>query len=348
MTHFWVRAEGRPNEERVGVMPAGVQALMSAGHRVTVEDDPTRAIATSEYRTAGAEIAAAEAWRDAPHDAVIVGLKELPDDGTALRHTHVMFGHAYKGQADGPKLLRRFREGGGTLLDLESLVDPSGRRVAAFGVWAGFAGAAMSLFAWAAQKHGTAMAPGRIWSSSVSMADAVRSELGGAAPHVIVIGANGRVGSGAVDLCQKVGAQVTRWDMAETAHGGPFPEVLAHDVFLNCILAMPGVPVFFPRESLGADRTLGVIGDIACDPTSDFNPVPVYGAATSWEAPVVRVHDDPVLDVMAIDNLPSMLPREASEDFAGQLLPHLTAYETDPDGVWARARAEFEAHVSKV
>ncbi len=33
--------------------------------------------------------------------------------------------------------------------------------------------------------------------------------------------------------------------------------------------------------------------------------------------------DDPPLDVMAIDNLPSLLPVESSEDYAGQLLPAL-------------------------
>ena len=46
--------------------------------------------------------------------------------------------------------LRRFRDGGGTLYDLEYLTDENGRRMAAFGYWAGYAGAAVSLKAWAA------------------------------------------------------------------------------------------------------------------------------------------------------------------------------------------------------
>ena len=32
--------------------------------------------------------------------------------------------------------------------------------------------------------------------------------------------------------------------VAETASGGPFPEILQHEMFLNCILARPGCPVF--------------------------------------------------------------------------------------------------------
>ncbi len=88
-----------------------------------------------------------------------------------------------------------------------------------------------------------------------------------------------------------------------------------------------------------------MIGDIACDPDSDYNPVPVYDRATTWQAPALRVHDDAPLDVMAIDNLPSMLPLESSEDFAGQLLPTLLQLQGDENGVWARARAIFVANL---
>ncbi|MEM9350807.1 MAG: saccharopine dehydrogenase, partial [Pseudomonadota bacterium] len=94
-----------------------------------------------------------------------------------------------------------------------------------------------------------------------------------------------------------------------------------------------------------AQRKLAVIGDIACDPDSDFNPVKVYDRVTSWEAPALRVHDAPPLDVTAIDNLPSMLPKESSEDFAGQLLPSLKKLPNMSDE-WSRATAEFERAMS--
>jgi saccharopine dehydrogenase (NAD+, L-lysine-forming) len=87
-----------------------------------------------------------------------------------------------------------------------------------------------------------------------------------------------------------------------------------------------------------------VIGDIACDPTSDFSPVKVYDAVTNWETPARRVHETPPLDVMAIDNLPSLLPRESSEDYAAQLLPSLLTLGAIGEGVWARAQTEFERH----
>jgi saccharopine dehydrogenase (NAD+, L-lysine-forming) len=54
------------------------------------------------------------------------------------------------------------------------------------------------------------------------------------------------------------------------------------------------------------------------------------------------VHDQPVLDVTAIDNLPSMLPAESSEDFAEQLLPHLLTLDHIGQGVWGRAQDWFD------
>ncbi|WP_397541740.1 saccharopine dehydrogenase [Roseovarius salis] len=351
MTHLWVRAEQRPNEERTGLTPEGAGALVTRGVRVTVEESATRILPAGDYAAAGCDIAPAGSWPDAPRDAIILGLKELPDDGTPLPHRHIMFGHAYKGQHTGRRLLERFKAGGGTLYDLEYLTDGDGRRVAAFGYWAGYAGAAVSLKAWAAQRQGGICPPVATWPDKEALLSELRRDLdaaGDARPTAIVIGALGRVGTGAADLCEAMGIAPTRWDIDETRHGGPFPEILAHDIFFNCILARPGTPVFVPSPALTAERRLTVVGDIACDPDSDYNPVPVYDHATSWAAPVTRVHDDPPLDIMAIDNLPSLLPRESSEDFAAQLLPSLMRLDKLDSGVWARAEATFRKHIEEV
>ena len=351
MTHLWLRAEQRENEARTGLTPEGARALIDAGIRVTVEESSARALPMQSYLEAGAEAAPENSWPDAPRDAIIFGLKELPDDGTPLPHRHIMFGHAFKGQHSGKELLRRFKAGGGTLYDLEYLVDEAGRRVAAFGYWAGFAGAAVSLMAWAAQQQGGICAPvGAYPGKDALLADlAARLDATGQPrPRAIVIGALGRVGTGAADLCEAMDIAVTKWDMEETASGGPFPEILDHDIFLNCIFARPGTPVFVPKSALTAPRRLTVVGDIACDPDSDYNPVPIYSRATTWQAPAFRAHASPPLDVMAIDNLPSMLPVESSKDYADQLLPSLLTLSNLSSGVWARAEAEYEKHLSEV
>ncbi|APO88399.1 saccharopine dehydrogenase [Donghicola sp. JL3646] len=341
--HLWVRAEQRQNEERFGITPKGVADLLAKGFKVTVEESSQRVIPISEYSGTGCDIAPEGSWETAPHDAIIFGLKELPETGTPLHHRHIMFGHAYKGQPSGRVLLDRFKAGGGTLYDLEYLTYEDGRRVAAFGYWAGYAGAAVTALALAAQP--TECSPVTTFSSATDMANTVRDALNGRPTTALIIGALGRVGSGAAALCEAAGIHVTKWDMAETASGGPFPEVLDHDLFFNCILAQPGTPVFVPASTTTDPRKLRAIGDIACDPESDFSPIKVYDRTTTWDAPIIRVHDNPPLDVMAIDNLPSLLPRESAEDYAEQLFAHLATLDQIDKDVWGRAKATFDKHL---
>jgi len=341
---IWMRSEPRENEARAPMVPKGAAQMVEKGWRVVVEDAPERCIPTDAYRAIGCEIVPAGSWVDAPSDAIILGLKELPEDGTPLRHRHIMFGHAYKGQASGRALLDRFKSGGGTLLDLEYLVDETGRRVAAFGYWAGYAGAALSVMAWGHQQRGETLQAVDAFASAEAMASQVRNTID-KAPSALIIGALGRVGSGATDLCKAVGMTPTGWDMAQTAHGGPFPEILQHDILLNCILAHEGAPVFVQADAGDAQRKLSVIGDIACDPESAFSPIKVYGQTTTWDTPTLRTHRDPPLDVMAIDNLPSLLPVESTDDFARQLLPHLLVLDHLEKGVWGRAQDTFHSHL---
>ena len=351
MVHLWMRAEQRANERRFGLTPEGAGQLLKAGFQVSVEESASRAMAAEAYRQAGCEIVKENSWPEAPRDAIIFGLKELPDDGTPLPHRHIMFGHAYKGQPDGQRLLKRFKAGGGTLYDLEYLVDANGRRVSAFGYWAGFAGAAVTIKCWASAKVGGLCGPVAPYESAEEMVADVAAGLELSStdvPRVIVIGALGRVGTGARDLCQRAGIKTTNWDIEETRDREAFPEIFDHDIFLNCILAMPGCPVFVPANRLANLGQLSAIGDIACDPTSEFSPIKVYDRVTTWNAPALRVSDDPILDVMAIDNLPSLLPRESSEDFAGQLLPYLGRLNNIDTDVWGRAAATFKNHLGNV
>lgn len=331
--HLWLRAESKPGEERAPVTPAGVRRLRDAGVQVTVEASPTRVFTDDEYAAAGATMAQTGAWPAAPHDAVILGIKELPTSDAPLVHRHVFFAHAFKEQKGWRDILRRFQAGGGTLLDLEYLKNSDGRRVAAFGYWAGYVGAAVGVLAVAHLRTGSAAPMGAVrpWPGREQLIAACTAALGAApAPSTIVLGAKGRSGSGAVALLGAVGAPVTSWDLAETRAGGPFDAILAHELFVNAVLVMGPMKPFVTRAQLvnaGLARRLAVIADVSCDPHSPHNPVPLYDDTTTMERPTVRAiggrGDVAPLDVVAIDHLPSLLPRESSEDFAEQLLPHL-------------------------
>ncbi|MCR9246022.1 MAG: saccharopine dehydrogenase [bacterium] len=341
-THFWLRAESKPFERRTALPPESAKALLDAGYSLTIEADPDRIFGLDEYPDCGR--AEAHSWQEAPEDAVIIGLKELPDDGSELRHRHVHFAHVFKEQRGWQDTLRRFDSGGGALFDLEFLAHENGRRVAAFGYWAGYVGAVLGAAHCDRLRNGAVL---RL-EPPYSFPDrgALEALVGQPPESAIVMGALGRCGSGAVDALTKLGVHgITRWDKNETAGGGPFDAILDHELFVNCVLLGLQIPPFVSREQIGAkqDRALRVVADVSCDPTSPWNPVPIYDAITTVEAPTVRAIESPPLDVMAIDHLPSLLPRESSEDFGSQLLPHLLEFDSDPNGVWARAFALFQA-----
>ena len=144
-----------------------------------------------------------------------------------------------------------------------------------------------------------------------------------------------------------MGVAVTKWDMAETASGGPFPEVLQHEIFLNCILARPGCPVFVPAAAKTAPRTLTVIGDIACDPTSDFSPIKVYDRATDWARAGAARRGDPAARRDG-DRQPALASPRGKQrglcEAAAALAAH--PHTTSSAGVWGRAFSEFTRHTA--
>jgi saccharopine dehydrogenase (NAD+, L-lysine forming) len=124
-----------------------------------------------------------------------------------LPHTHVQFAHCYKQQAGWSSVLARFYRGGGTLYDLEFLNDANGRRVAAFGFHAGFAGAAAGALAYAAQKNGEKLGRLEPYLNEQAMVTDVKAKLRGRekTAKALIIGALGRCGRGAVDFFRKIG-----------------------------------------------------------------------------------------------------------------------------------------------
>ena len=61
------------------------------------------------------------------------------------------------------------------------------------------------------------------------------TKTGGNSPRILVIGAWGRCGRGALDLCKAVGIpedNLLEWDYPHTQKGGPFTEIRESDVSL--------------------------------------------------------------------------------------------------------------------
>ncbi|BCS22468.1 saccharopine dehydrogenase (NAD+, L-lysine-forming) [Aspergillus puulaauensis] len=364
---IWLRAETKPAEARSALTPTTCKALIDAGYEVTVERSTQRIFDDEEFTKIGAPLVEEGSWvKDAPKDAYILGLKELPEDDFPLEHVHISFAHCYKGQGGWEQVLSRWPRGGGTLLDLEFLTDDVGRRVAAFGFSAGYAGAALAVKNWAWQlthPEGEPLTGETPYANQDLLIESVKASLqagqkqSGRSPKILVIGALGRCGKGAVQLAKDVGipdTDIIKWDMEETKKGGPFKEIVEEsDIFVNCIYLSSKIPHFVNVESLDTPkRRLSVICDVSADTTNPNNPIPVYNITTTFDKPTVPVSlpggsQGTPLSVISIDHLPSLLPRESSEMFSEALMPSLLQLKDRENArVWKQAEELFNEKVA--
>jgi saccharopine dehydrogenase (NAD+, L-lysine-forming) len=344
--HLWVRHEARSTERRAPVVPADVRRLVDCGLRVTVEESPQRVFDLDDYAAAGAETAATGSWVDAPEDAWILGIKELPDSPDELHHRHIYFAHSFKGQDDAVRTLTRFEQGRGRLFDIEYLTDDNGRRVVAFGYWAGYVGAALGIL----QLGGVLETPLAPTDKDTLDAQVRAAGLDSVETLAVVTGARGRSGRGAVDALAVAGIAPMRWDRSET-RTRDVSHLLEHDLLVNCVLTTVPTTPFVTKDDLDRRRRLSLLADVTCDVTSATNMLPVNTAITSWESPVRRVtgREGGWMDVIAVDNLPSLLPREASITFSADLTPHLLGLADHPPvGPWAAADKAKDDAVSRL
>lgn len=332
----------------------------------------------------GCKLAPHNTWEKLPADIPIIGLKELPAPGPPLHNTHIQFAHCYKHQAGWVDVLSRFKQGGGKLYDLEFLEDANGRRVAAFGWHAGFAGAALGLLELAEQvqdpQNGKLGPQTRYPNENELIAHAskqleiIKSKRSDGKVKALIVGALGRCGRGAISFLERAGVapeDIVRWDIQETsAKQGPYQEMLDVDIFVNCIYLNQPIPPFLSRqfiEEAGSKRRLGVVVDVSCDTTNPNNPLPIYDINTTFDQPTVPVQLQaglPPMSVISIDHLPTLLPREASEGFSEDLLPSLlqlpyvlpqnpktqdsgAGKEEGKGAVWTRAEKLFHHHLAE-
>jgi len=410
--HIWLRDEVKPNEQRTALTPHCVQQLIQAGFQVTVERSKTRIFPDDQYeQIEGVQLVPSNHWIDnapnaqsLPH-TLVVGLKELAtrkqepylllnneeaeeeDDNNkmfSIAQRHVLFAHCYKGQSNWRENIDRFASVNGEILDLEFLNWDNGRRVAAFGVAAGYAGMAVGLIVWARQqlalKNGTAMSVEKLhpYLQKEDLISEIRSLLDqvGRIPKVLVIGALGRCGKGSIDLAESVGVSgddnLVKWDMEETKRGGPFPELLDVDILVNDIYLMGKIAPFLTKQMIdeAPQRRLTVFVDVSCDVGNPNNPLNLIDDITTFDVPSRRIveanESTQPLDVIAIDHLPSLTPKESSIDFCSQLLEHILNLKdvdfslpvtessgsdlnegTEAQRVWTRARALYVKKVNE-
>ncbi len=109
-----------------------------------------------------------------------------------------------------------------------------------------------------------------------------------------------------------------------------------------------GAPYIYTREDVKSeDFNIKVVADVSCDidgpvastirPSTIADPIYGYDPETETE---IDYKDSKAIVVMAVDNLPCELPKDASEGFGEMFLEHVLPafFNDDKDGVLQRAR----------
>jgi alpha-aminoadipic semialdehyde synthase len=361
-----------------------------------------RAYSDDEYRAASLPIA-----EDLEECPLIVGLKEIPVEVLERGKTYIYFSHVIKGQSFNMPMLQRALELGCTIVDYEKIADDRGKRLIAFGNYAGLAGMIDTLWALGRRldEEGMESPFSQLKQASqykdlseakeaiAAVGDVIAS--GGLSdelrPLVVGIAGYGNVSKGAQEILDLL--PVTELTATQLLNGerwadddrsilkvvfreedtvlplvdgnafalqdyydhperyqGAFARYLPHlTVLVNCIYWEPRYPRLVTVEDMrtlyaGDPPKLRVIGDISCDvaggievtveATEPDNPIYVYDPDTG-EARFGAEGRGPLL--MAVDILPSELPREASAYFSNILKDFIPAL------VAADYRVSFEA-----
>ncbi len=208
-------------ERRTPLVPADVADLCGEhGLDIAVVGTDLRIFPDGEYTAAGAAVVDSAAGGD-----VVLGIKEPPLAEVCDDQLFLVFSHTIKGQAYNMPLLRRFLDQGCSLIDYERIVDAVGRRLIAFGRFAGIAGAIDTVWSLArrlealgltdhplvdaqpAHVYGTTE---RAWAAMEALGARVREEGFPAdmAPVVFGIVGCGNVGQGAAEVLDHLGAVV--------------------------------------------------------------------------------------------------------------------------------------------
>jgi saccharopine dehydrogenase (NAD+, L-lysine forming) len=289
--------EGKvPPDKRVPLLPDQCAEVLSQFSRadITVQPSDIRCIANSEYVTQQIKLD-----EDLSSCDVLMGIKEVPAHLLIPNKTYLFFSHTIKKQPHNKHLLQTALEKKVTLIDYECLTDSSGKRVIAFGRFAGIVGAYNAILNYGKKFQLFDLERAYRCFDYTE----IREELDKARlPAIkIVLTGGGRVGHGAMEVLEVAGVkkvspdefisqkfdvpvytQLNSRDYHQRKDKGPWnnDEFHAHpelyestfkkflpvtDILIAGAYWDPAAPMLFTKEDMLHDFKIKVIADITCD-----------------------------------------------------------------------------------
>ena len=155
-----------------------------------------------------------------------------------------------------------------------------------------------------------------------------------------------------LDYCERIdGKQLGKLDFFQhpEAYRSTFDRFTSvADMFVAGHFYGKGAPAFFTREQAkAASFNLKVVADISCDidgpvactirPSTIENPIYGYDPLSETEVDYMKSN---AIAVMAVDNLPCELPKDASEGFGNTFVKEIIPafFNNDVNGILERSR----------
>jgi alanine dehydrogenase len=138
-----------PPDTRVCLPPAHCSKIMAMHPeiQVVVQPSASRCFSNQEYKDLGIEL-----QEDVSDCDVLLGVKEVKMSALMENKNYFFFSHTIKKQAYNKELLQTILQKKIHLVDYETLSDKDGKRVIAFGRWAGIVGAHNGILTWGKRK----------------------------------------------------------------------------------------------------------------------------------------------------------------------------------------------------
>lgn len=328
MLTIFLRSEDLPNECRTPLIPSDVKKLLRNGFQVYVQTSKNRVYKDDLYSKAGAVLTTQKWYNPNYKTALIVGLKEFFDLSKLDKHTHVYFSHLYKGQQNSVETLQEFSESKSKIYDFEYFLDEdSGKRLIAFGSYAGQVGCALGLIQYYKKiTANTNIDKLKPWLTYKDMCNSVNiSSIDNI--KIAIIGAEGRCGKGVQKVLYELKIPFHVFD-----RNANFSTLKDYDIIYNCILLDKSYNKIWFNKNTVFTKPITIV-DISCDYSKPNNPIKLYNEATTWNKPVYSYNE--FVDIIAIENLPSLLPKESSNEFSVKFRNLLLKlYTGDSKNIW--------------
>jgi len=341
-----------PPDSRVLITPKQCKAIISnyPSIEIFVQPSPSRAYSDKEYSNEGIIL------KDDLSDCdILVGVKEQVIDTLIPNKTYFFFSHTAKEQEYNRPLLRAIIDKKIQLVDYEYLTDNTGKRVIAFGRWAGIVGAHNGILTWGKRTKRFDLKPMNQCKDFAEAQTVYKNiNLGNAK---IVLTGTGRVANGSAEVLDKMNikkvsptdfltkeykeavyCQLKTNEMYQKQSDGTFdrdfynnpegyissfkPFTKKADIFINGIYWDNRAPAFFSKEDLKKiDFTIKVIADVTCDIAPDASIPSTLFASTIANPnfgynPITETETKPFIEGIIDMMTVDNLPNELPRDAA--------------------------------